>query len=249
MTFDITGLLLFLLAIVPGFVAQEAKYSLTPRSLKPKSVLEETGNYVLNSIFIHLTVLAAFFAALYCFQPALLLTTKQTWGQGEVSAWTREHWLLALFYFISSLAWGFLFGLLRGVFALRQPVRNKLLNFSWFNRILNQLGIYSFLEEEPVWYGVFRQDGPGEAIFVQVTMKGNGGFYAGQLERYGILDDSAKDKDFYLVKVSYRATGANKFQKLDAEGILLNFGDVEAIEVMRQGRLSSNQAAGRQNDS
>src|SRR5258707_4218717 len=36
------------LAIVPGFLAQQARTLLIPRSLRTQSVLEETGNYVLN---------------------------------------------------------------------------------------------------------------------------------------------------------------------------------------------------------
>jgi len=51
MTFDITGLLIFLLGIVPGFLPNNPDLLLIPRSLRTKSVLEETGNYVLNSIF------------------------------------------------------------------------------------------------------------------------------------------------------------------------------------------------------
>jgi len=67
MTFDVTGLLIFLLAIVPGFLAQQARTLLIPRSLRTQSVLEETGNYVLNSILVHLFLLASFRVVLGCF--------------------------------------------------------------------------------------------------------------------------------------------------------------------------------------
>jgi hypothetical protein len=60
MTFDVTGLLIFLLAIVPGFIAQQARSRLVPRSLRAKSVLEETGNYVFNSVVVHLILLGSF---------------------------------------------------------------------------------------------------------------------------------------------------------------------------------------------
>jgi hypothetical protein len=59
MTFDVIGLLIFLLAIVPGFIAQQARSLLVPRSLRTKSVLEETGNYVFNSIVVHLVLLGS----------------------------------------------------------------------------------------------------------------------------------------------------------------------------------------------
>ena len=68
MTFDITGLLIFLLAIVPGFIAQQARSRLVPRSLRTQSVLEETGNYVFNSVVVHLIVFASFRVALAVFR-------------------------------------------------------------------------------------------------------------------------------------------------------------------------------------
>jgi hypothetical protein len=94
MTFDVTGLLIFLLAIVPGFVAQQSRYSIIPRSLQEKSLVEETGDYVLNSVFIHLIVLS-------CFRIYLLLSDlplsrpevspssrKSCWnGFGSITTW------------------------------------------------------------------------------------------------------------------------------------------------------------------
>ncbi len=60
MTFDLAGLVIFALAVLPGFGAQQARYSIVPRSLKEKSALEKTGDYLLNSVAIHLLCLVVF---------------------------------------------------------------------------------------------------------------------------------------------------------------------------------------------
>ena len=239
MTFDITGLLVFLLAIVPGFLAQEARYSLSPRSLKPKSVLEEPGNYVLNSVLIHFLLIIFFRAYLSLFSPSTLSSFDLLTEEETRVEWVWENWGLIALYFATSLGSGFVFGLFRGLLALRQPIRNRLLNYRWFNWLIGRLGIYSFLEEEPVWYGVFRQRGLGESIFLEVTMKRKAGFYAGVLHSYGILDDSVKEKDFYLKNVSYKKSEEIGYRQLDVDGILLNFGDVEAIEVVKRNTTSN----------
>ena len=91
MTFDATGLLVFLLAIVPGFVAQQSRHSIHPRSVQPKSVIEETGEYVLNSVFIHVSLLVAF-RLLFSFCNASILATLDTAiEQNKLLRWGWEH--------------------------------------------------------------------------------------------------------------------------------------------------------------
>lgn len=64
-------------------------------------------------------------------------------------------------------------------------------------------------------------------------MKSGAGFYTGQLESYGILDDSEREKDFYLVRAHYKVSVQDKYQRLHGDGVLLNFGDVESIQVTK----------------
>ncbi len=60
MMFDVTGLLLLLLAIVPWISRLTSPHLFSPTFLRTKSVLEETGNYVLDSILVHLLLLGSF---------------------------------------------------------------------------------------------------------------------------------------------------------------------------------------------
>lgn len=234
MSFELTGLVIFLLAIVPGFVAQQSRYSIVPRSLRKKSVLEETGDYVLDSVVVHGLLLILFRAFLAIASPQTLGAVEEVIGQGEVTEWFWPHRFLVAGYFAASLAGGFLFGLFRGILVLNQPVRNRLTNYAWFRRLLASVGIWSFLQEEPVWYGALSRIAGDELVFVQVKMKDNAGYYTGELRSYGILDDSERNKDFYLVNAHYKSSREDEYRAIKANGVLLNFGDGESIEVVRQ---------------
>ncbi len=149
-------------------------------------------------------------------------------------AWAWDHHYLTLLYFLLSLGAGFALGMTRGVLALNQPIRKWLLDFGWFRGLLARVGVLSFLEEEPVWYGVLRQDHKDEITFIRPKMKGRGDVYTGELKSYGILPDSEREKDFYLVNAYYAVSADAPFRHIEADGILLNFADVEVIEVMKR---------------
>jgi hypothetical protein len=234
MTFDATGLLIFLLAIVPGFVAQQSRHSIVPRSVLPRTVLEETGDYVLNSVFIHVFLLVVFRLLLSLANPSLVATLASSIEQKKLLYWAWQHRYLVLVYYLVSLITGILVGFLRGTLSLNQPVRNWLINSAWVGQFLFKLGIMSFLQEEPVWYGVLREQSSGERTFVQVKMKGNGGFYTGELKYFAILPDSETEKDFYLVNACYSRSDQDEYAPVKADGILLNSGDTESIEVIKR---------------
>lgn len=234
MTFDATGLLVFLLAIVPGFVAQQSRHSIHPRSVQPKSVIEETGEYVLNSVFIHVPLLVIFRLLLSFCNPSILATLNTAIEQSKLLRWGWEHHYLVLFYYLLSLVAGVFLGLLRGTLSLNQPVRTFLVGRAWIKGFLSRIGIFSFLWEEPVWYGVLRQRKPDERTFVQVKMRENGGFYTGELRNFAILSDSERQKDFYLTNVHFRKTDQDEYTRLDVDGILLNFSDADSIQVIKR---------------
>jgi len=233
MGFDITSLTVFLLAVMPGFVAQQSRHSLVPRPLEPKTALEETGEYVLNSLFVHLFSLLVFRECLLIFHPQLILSLGEAIVNHDFVAWAYNHRYLSVAYLCSSIVAGFILGLFRGYLALIQPVRNNLAGYVWFRQILKGLRIPSFIEEGPVWYDVLKEQGePGRFTFVQIRMK-SGCFYTGELQRYGVLKDSEKNKDLYLVNAYFRGSAGEQYQRLECKGVLLNFGDMEAVEVLK----------------
>ncbi|PYU19726.1 MAG: hypothetical protein DMG30_23340, partial [Acidobacteria bacterium] len=129
MTFDVTGLLIFLLAIVPGILTQQSRYLIVPRSLEKKSAVEETGEYVINSIIIHVLFLTLFWIVLSVGRPALSLGLSEAFQQKRIREWLWSQPYqpyLSVSYFLASLIGGYLFGFVRGFLALNQPVRNAL---------------------------------------------------------------------------------------------------------------------------
>jgi len=234
MAFDATGILVFLLAIIPGFVAQQARHSITPRSVQPRTVLEETGDYVLNSVFIHVVLLIACRLLFAAFFPSLIHSLNDAVEQNRLLRWGWQHHYVVLFYYATALLFGVVLGLLRGALSLGQPFRKSLVAHAWARKLLLRAGIFSFLREEPVWYEVLRQRNRNELTFVQVRMKGAGGFYTGELKMFAIVDDSERQKDIYLVNVFHRSTTDDPYVPLEGDGVLLSFADIDAIQVIKQ---------------
>jgi hypothetical protein len=234
MAFDATGILVFLLAIVPGFVAQQARHSITPRSVQPRTVLEETGDYVLNSVFIHVFLLIAYKLLFAAFSPPLIHSLNDAVEQNRLLRWGWQHHYVVLFYYATALLFGVALGIVRGALSLSQPLRKSLAGHAWARKLLLRAGIFSFLREEPVWYEVLRQRNTNELTFVQVKMKGEGGFYTGELKMFAIVDDTERQKDIFLVNVFHRTSAEDPYVPLGGDGVLLNFGDIEAIQVIKQ---------------
>ena len=49
-----------------------------------------------------------------------------------------------------------------------------------------------------------------------------------------VNDDSERQKDIYLVNVFYKKSEQDNYAPLDGDGVLLNFGDIDAIQVIKQ---------------
>ena len=73
-----------------------------------------------------------------------------------------------------------------------------------------------------------------ELTFVEVKMKQDGGFYAGELRSYGIVSDSEPSKDFLLVNAAYKKHQYDDYVKSDADGVLLNFADAESVSFIKE---------------
>jgi Family of unknown function (DUF6338) len=234
MTFDVSGLLIFLLAIVPGFIAQQARSRLVPRSLRAQSVLEETGNYVFNSIAVHLILLGGFrviFAVVHSVTPASLSTAIV---QKQLPDWAWQHRYLVLSYYLVSLLLGCALGVVRGAAERDRQIGTWLADNRFLRPLLLRLGVRAFLEEAPVWYEALRERTREERTFVEVKMKQDGGFYTGELKSYGIVSDSDPNKDFLLVNVAFKKHANDTYVTLDADGVLLNFADAESLSFIKQ---------------
>jgi hypothetical protein len=233
MQFDITGFLIFLGFVLPGFVAQKSRDSIVPRSLKPFSTLAEVGEFVLAALWVHLILILAF-------RVFFLFAAKQYFGgfvntfhYGSLQNFCWSFRALLFSYLVLSLVLGYFFGFLQGWLVLRQPVRNWVLERRALASLLAKIGIPGFLKEQPVWYFALKLDSPSTTVFVEVEMKNSAGFYTGVLLSYGILDDCVKSKDFFLVEVQFKQSRNDSYVPLQCNGVLLNFEDAVSVQVIK----------------
>ncbi|MGA8493443.1 MAG: DUF6338 family protein [Terriglobales bacterium] len=233
MQFDVTGFLIFLGFILPGFLAQRARYSLAPRSLKPLSPIAEVGEFVLAGVWVHVFLVAIFRLYFWVFQEQHFAALANTLYYKSLPKFLWAYRTFVFTYLVLSLAVGYCFGFIQGWLIIKQPVRSWLARRPLPKRLLKWLGIPGFLQEDPVWYFVLKQKSAATMVFLEVEMKNGAGIYTGRLTSYGILDDSVKSKDFYLEDVHFKADRIGSFTPLDCDGILLNFEDVAAIQVRK----------------
>ncbi len=228
MQFDITGFLIFLVFILPGLVAQKARFSLAPRSLKPLSTLGEVGEFVLAGVWVHAFLALAIWTYCSLLARQSFAILANAFHYGSLSGFVWSYRVFVFGYFVFSLLLGYCFGFFQGVLIIKQPIGER------FSKvILKKLGVPGFLREEPVWYFVLKRQSAATMVFLEVEMKDQAGIYTGRLQAYGILDDSAKSKDFYLVDVHYKENRLGSFVPLRCDGVLLNFEDVTSIQVVK----------------
>jgi len=233
MQFDIIGFLIFLGFILPGFVAQKARGSIVPRSLKPLSTVAEVGEFVLAGVWVHLTLIVVLRVVFLEFGTQYFAVLADTFQYGTLRGFLWDYRRLIFSYFVLSLAVGYGVGFLQGWQIIRQPVRSWITDRRLPSRLLEKMGITGFLEEQPVWYFVLKQASRSTVVFLEVEMKNAAGFYTGELRSYGILDDSVKSKDFYLSSVHFKQDRPHPYAPLKCDGILLNFEDVVSIRVVK----------------
>lgn len=230
-SFDSTlgGLVVFIVAVLPGFVAQEARYSLVPRPLRPQTNLSEAGSLILSSFWIHLVLLLCL-RLILIFTPSYAAVLSGDFLHKALGTFFWERKYLLATYAVVSICASYPFGLLQGWLRINRPIRTT----NWTETLLGWFGITSLLDDDPVWYHVLRQSSIRENVFLEVRMKDGQGYYAGLLKTYGILDDSAKSKDFYLIDVYFKAAADDEYRPLEGEGMLLNFQDVLSIQIAKR---------------
>jgi hypothetical protein len=198
--------------------------------------LEETGNYVVNSLVVHLVVVAVFRASLALAGSTTPAALDWAVAHHQFGVWSWDHRYLRyliLTYFVASLLAGLVFGLFRGVAQRDRIFGIWLADNRWLSHFLVRLGVPALLEEVPVWYEALKQKTRSERTFVQVKMKEDQGFYTGELKSYSIVSDSEPNKDFLLVNVSYEGTEDGKYVPMDVDGVLLNFADAESFAFIK----------------
>ncbi len=224
MEFSFVSLFVFVVFILPGFLAQRSRQTLFPRSLQPVGALGEAGSLILSSVLVH-SLLCALLLVFTSGSVVLL----QDGSHGLVMLLWHHPWR-TLSYLWTALVLGYLLGFIEGWMLLRHPVRRWLFKWNRLSRLVHSLGITRLLDERPVWFDVLIP-GDSDIVFVEAALKENGGYYTGILETYAILDETERNKDFCLTEVYFKKQDTARYSKIPCSKLLLNFEDVYSLRV------------------
>ncbi len=152
-------------------------------------------------------------------------------SQEQLPQWMWRHRYLVTSYYAASLLLGAILGVLRASAERDGRIGAWAADNPFLRPFLVRLRVRTFLEQAPVWYVALRDRPRDERTFVEVKMKQDGGFYAGELRSYGIVSDSEPSKDFLLVNAAYKKHQYDDYVKSDEDGVLLNFADAESVSL------------------
>ncbi len=74
-------------------------------------------------------------------------------------------------------------------------------------------------------------DRPPNLVFLEIELKNNSGFYAGQLSQFAIVKDDEPHKPVYIISAYFKATRHESYEPVQADGILLDLSDAILVRV------------------
>lgn len=239
MKIDFSTIFLVIFLVLPGLFSRRSQNSISPRSLEAQGATEELAEFVAQGVAVHLMLLLTM---------SLLLGLSGiichhrigyyfwTLDRNDPELWCKEHaseaFLLFAGYVTLSFVAGYLLGLIGGVWRLRRPVTSFLLRQA---KWLTRWGVTQALGEPPIIYQVLTpkiaEDGLPSVVFVEAEMKGDLGFYSGQVRKYAVVRDAEPHKLVYLIKVWFKQHRDTEYAKVEADGIMIDLADVATLKV------------------
>jgi hypothetical protein len=237
--FDVSTILLAILAVIPGLFAQRTRNQLVPRSFASQGASAELAELVALGIATHgiLGFLAAFFFGLlgwiekrspdYYFSFFDSLIDSRWFSQHVV-----ETFLLASTYIFFSFFFSHWIGFVYGAWRSNSPLTTRLFaKASWLRK---KFGVTGLLGERPIIYEVLNPslDSDGtKSVFVELEMKGEVGFYSGQLSQFAIVKDEDPHKPIFLIDVWYKQGRSDDYVQVETDGIMIDLADAVTLLV------------------
>ncbi|HZL28407.1 MAG TPA: DUF6338 family protein [Acidobacteriaceae bacterium] len=242
MKIDFSTIFLLIFLVLPGLFSRRSQNSVAPKSLEDLGATEELAEFVVQGLSVHLLIAAIcfwFMALLGFFRWCDWRVYFRLLDSSDPELWMKHHASEAIFcfaaYVLMTFLVGHLLGLFIGVWRLHRPVTSYIWSrFDWMRRF----GIAGSLGERPIIYDVLDPEldksGNPSIVFVEVEMKSELGFYAGQVSRYAVVKDSEAHKQIYITETWFKLLRNDDYVKVDAEGILLDLADVATLRVKQQ---------------
>lgn len=165
------------------------------------------------------------------FQFLLLFSRVDGWRVGD---WVRsrpsEALLVATLYVLLSFLVSHWLGFVYGIFRLRMPITSYA---SQKSRILKRLGLEDKLGERPLLYETLLPE-DDNLVFLEIEMRANAGFYAGQLSVFAIVRDEEPHKPVSLINAWRKDQRSEQYQPIEADSILIDLADAIEIRVIQR---------------
>jgi hypothetical protein len=246
MDIDLSKVVLIVLAVLPGYLARRGSDRVIPRSQRNKGATEEIAEFLIFSVVAHF-VLALLYS---CFWIVVGLLSQHSalFFIGDWLPLTPDDLLKRLggipaaylaVYLILSLGVGWFLGLGRGLLdAWRAP--------DWIGRMLgivnSPLGHFwsKYIERflitgRPIIYNALFPDldanGDRKDVFIEALLKDNQGSITGRVASFSIANDEEKHKLIYVEDVYKKVPGSSQYERLDADGILLDTADALTVQI------------------
>jgi hypothetical protein len=236
--FDVSTILLVIVAVIPGLFAQRTRNQLVPRSFAPQGASAELAELVALGVATH--GILAFFTATFFLLTGWIYKSQPDYyflklDSLIVSQWISQHlvetWLIASSYVFASFILSHWLGFLYGIWRSNSPLTTWLFaKATWLRR----LGVTGLLGERPIIYEVLNPalDREGtKSVFVELEMKDGLGFYSGQLSQFAIVKDDEPHKPVYLIDVWYKKERDDDYVPVETDGIMIDLADAVTLLV------------------
>jgi hypothetical protein len=237
--FDVSTILLVVVAVIPGLFAQRTRNQLVPRSFAPQGASAELAELVALGFATH--GILAFLAAMILLLAGWLHKGSPDYFFSKLDSLIASQWCSQHIVQASLIAAGYVFvsffvshwlGFIYGVFRSNSPFTKKLFaNATWLRRLF---GVTGLLGERPIIYEVLNPEfdhGTTKSVFVEVEMKDRLGFYSGQLSQFAIVKDDEPHKPVFLIDVWFKKERGDAYESVETDGIMIDLADAATLLV------------------
>jgi hypothetical protein len=246
MDIDLSKVVLILLAVLPGYLARRGSDRVMPTTQREKGATEEIAEFLLFSATAHL-ILAFLYSSFWILTGVLCKQSALFFVSGWLPLTPIEllerlsrvpAGYLAIYLFLS-LGIGWLLGLGRGLWdawhvaewlAEKLGVENSAFGRFWSKRIERFL-----ITGRPIIYDALfpelDENGNPKDVFAELVMKEHQGSVTGTVTSFSIANDEESHKLVYLKDVYRKKTEDSQYEKLDGDGMLVDFADAITVQI------------------
>jgi hypothetical protein len=246
MDIDLYKVVSIVLAVLPGYLARRGRDRVIPCTQRKKGATEEVAEFLIYSVAAHFILLLLYcvfwiLAGFLCRQSALFfiagwLLLAPSDLMKKLDGIPAGYLVL---YLVLSLGMGWFLGLGRGLidaWHVAELVAGKLgFENSAFERFWAKHVERFLITGRPIIYNALLPDldetGGRRDVFVEIDLKDNQGSITGRVASFSIANDEESHKLIYLKEVYRRKLQDAPYEKLDADGMLVDFADAITVQI------------------